>query len=169
MVAVLSRRLEPMNRERTELLEQLERDSGEDGPRVEEILRVFFGPPLRLKRDAGEEGNVFMRLVGHAMSDPSDRVQKLVIDRFREVGERFMAALCRALPGAPVPEVAWGLLFGVGAMVHVLQVSESQVSDDLAHLGLDAADTEAMIARMVRFLSAGLAAAGRSTMAGGAS
>jgi AcrR family transcriptional regulator len=169
MVEVLSRRLEPMNRERLDLLERLESTCGTEGPGVEAILEAFLGPPLRMKRDAGKVANLFLRLLGHAMNESSDRVQGLVIDRFREVGERFMAALCRALPRAPRPELAWSLVFGVGAMIHALHLSETRLSSKLAHLGLDATDSDAMLARMVRFLGAGLEAASPGTSAGGAS
>src|SRR3954471_10629137 len=49
--SVLTRRLDPMNQERIELLEKLERESGGKPVGVEKILSSMLIPALRLARD----------------------------------------------------------------------------------------------------------------------
>jgi AcrR family transcriptional regulator len=165
IVAVLSRRLEPLNRERLQLLDRLEDEAGEAGPDVTGIVGAFIGPALRMAYAAGEAGTTFMRLTGHAMHQSSDRILQLLTERFREVFERFTAALFRALPHLPPEELRWRLLFSVGTMVHALVMSEHVQKCSWARL--DQPDVDAMVDRMVRFLSAGFQAPAAGSVAGG--
>src|SRR6185503_15006764 len=59
--AVLTRRLDPMNQERIELLEALEREGGARPPSCEKVLFAMLIPALRLARD--EEA--FLRALPH--------------------------------------------------------------------------------------------------------
>jgi hypothetical protein len=137
-------------------LQRLERAGGEKGPSLEEIVEAFVAPPLLMKRDAGEVGNVFMRLVGHAMIEHNERVRMLLVERFREVAQLFCKALSRTLPHVPPGEILWRVIFSVGSMVHAMQMSEYHPK--LAEIGHDPTDVEAMIRHMVRFVSAGFQA-----------
>jgi AcrR family transcriptional regulator len=152
--AVFSRRLVPLNRERLDLLDRLEAAAGERGPALEQIVEAFIGPPLRMSRDPERGGAVFMRLLGHAMNQPKDHIRRLLAEQFRGGAMRFTAAVSRAQPELPEYEIPWRLLFMAGAMAHTMSLC-----DELRKMydGLDE-DThaEAMIERLVPFLSAGL-------------
>src|SRR5881394_149494 len=54
--AVLTRRLDPMNHERIELLARLERDAGDKPIACERILAAMLTPALRLARDERRGG-----------------------------------------------------------------------------------------------------------------
>lgn len=149
--AVLKRTLEPMNDERLRLLDETLRRDPKD---LNGILRAFVGPPLRLQRERGPRGADFLRLLGHAQSDPTTKVRDMVIEQFREVFERFSGALMQALPHLPPDEVIWRMIFFVGSMAHTMALSsdirrltQGQLPDD---------DTEAAVARLIRFIRGGL-------------
>jgi AcrR family transcriptional regulator len=163
IVAVMARRVEPLNRERLRLLDRLE--AGETPPTVEQVLETFLAPPLRMKYAAGEAGTAFMRLTGHAMFQSNERIRHQLMDQFQEVARRYLDALTRAAPHAPVEETIWRLLFSVGAMVHALVMSE----DARVHTWkqIDPDDVDALIDRMVRFLSAGFMAPAARPAEGG--
>jgi AcrR family transcriptional regulator len=154
---VISRRLDPLNRERLQLLEELEASSGDAGPAMEQIVEAFIGPPLRIKQAAGRVGVDFMRIIGRVMSDPSDRLLKQFTDKFRETTERYSAAIGRAQPQLSPAEIIWRIVFMVGTMAHTMSMSEyiQDVSDGVC----DPSDIESLIRRMTVFLSAGMRAA----------
>jgi AcrR family transcriptional regulator len=152
IAAVFQRILAPINRERLERLDELERLAA--GPGTPAIVEAFIGPALRRSKGARSGPGVAMRLLGHALSQPDDRTRALFADIFRPVVARFTAALQRALPGHGDVEIFWRFFFMVGAMAHTMALS--------AHLptlsgGLcEVKDPEAVVQRMVTFLAAGM-------------
>lgn len=154
--AVMARRLGPLNRARLELLDRAEQEAGDEGPSLETILEIFVGPPLRMKQAMGETGTNFMRLMGHAMNQPNERILGLVTGQFEEVLRRFSEALSRALPGLPREEVLWRMLFTVGAMTHTMVMSKHL--DHVVKGLLDSSDAEGIIRHMLPFLAAGFRA-----------
>jgi AcrR family transcriptional regulator len=155
IVEVLDRKMEPLNRQRIDLLDDLEVRHDRNPP-LERIVEAFVGPPLRLKHGTGDEGNQFMRLVGHAMNDGNERLRQILTERFREVASRYGAAFSRALPHVPPAEVLWRMIFSVGSMVHSMQISTDHIKFVATDVEMD--DLETTIARMVGFLTAGFAA-----------
>jgi len=155
--AVISRRLEPINKERLDLLNHLEDEAGEKGPALEEIVEAFIGPPLRMRHAGGSKATHFMLLLGRVMSDPSDRVMTQFTDLLRETIERFSAALSRALPDLSPADILWRLVFMIGAMAHTMAISRQlpRVTGGLC----DPSDVGALIKRMTPFLAAGMRAA----------
>ena len=154
--AVIFRRLEPLNRERLDLLDRLENEAGEQGPALEKIVAAFIGPPLRMQQTAGSEGANFMRLIGRVMSDPSDRLLAQFINQLREVIERFSAAFGRALPDLSAADLLWRMIFMVGSMAHTMSISSHLPK---ATGGLcDPSDAGALIKMMTPFLAAGMRA-----------
>jgi len=154
--AVFSRRLEPMNRERIALLDALEARGGPDSRNLEAIVEAFVGPPLRMSRDPERGGPAFMRLLGHAMTQPSEQIRQIFTEQFRDVGLRFIAAIRRCVPELPQAEAVWRLLFMAGSMGHAMALSE-QVTEMYGKLA-GGGGQEILIKRLVPFLVAGLAA-----------
>src|SRR6478752_5764427 len=64
--AVLTRRLDPMNQERIDLLEKVEREAAVRPLSCEKVLFAMLIPALRLARDEKRGGKDFLRLVGRA-------------------------------------------------------------------------------------------------------
>ena len=150
---VMARRLEPINREREARLERLLEEAGDAPPEVERIVEAFLAPVLRTKHELGDAGTTFMRLLGHAMNQPSDRLRDLLTDQFAETARKFLAAFGKARPDLPPDEILWRMLFAVGAMTHTLAMSKHIVP--LSGGLVDPSDVEDVTRRMVRFVTAG--------------
>jgi len=118
--AVFTRRIEPVNRQRLQRLDALERDAGDGHPRIEDILEAFLSPIMDLKRDLEGEGMVWSRFIGRVYSEPQEVVENLIREQFQDVGQRFVAALTGCLPHLAEVEIVERLQFTIGAMSHTL-------------------------------------------------
>lgn len=143
--AVIARRVEPVTRRRFEML-----DAAGPNPTVEQILTAFLEPVL----DIGLECAV--PLIGRILSSPNLFVDRVYKRHFVTVSERFRAAMLRVLPDSPTDNVLWGLLFTVGAMTHMMALS--QVLPDITDGVCTMADRPSVVARAVRFMAAGFRA-----------
>jgi AcrR family transcriptional regulator len=154
--AVFVRRLEPINAERLARLDELEEKGGERGAELDQVVEAFIGPALRMSRTSGQAATVVRRLLGHAISQPKEKIRRTFTAQFGEVVERFTVALKRALPERSEEEVFWRLLFMVGAMAHTMALSDQlpEVSRGLCHVE----DVDDVIRRLVGFISAGMRA-----------
>ena len=153
--AVFARRLTPLNSERLRLLDALEAEAGEKAPDLEAIIRAFLTPALRLA-GASPARRVVMGLLGQAMSQPDERIRRLFITQFTEVGSRFQAALARAVPSLPPEEIFWRLMFMIGAMVHSMTLSQNleEFSGGLCR----SSDVRSIVDHLVPFVKAGMQA-----------
>ena len=151
--AVILRRLEPINRERLELLDALER-AGE--PSLEQILEAFLAPVFRVGADPNG-GRTFVRLIGRLFSEEMSLFSHVIKKHFGEVLERFVGALQAAAPELPTSEVLWRMLFMIGALGHALRSCGQDL--EVLHGGLcDTSDVEGALRRLVGFAAAGFRA-----------
>jgi AcrR family transcriptional regulator len=148
--AVISRRIEPINRRRLELLDQ----SGEH-PSVEEILTAFLAPVFE------QELSAAIPLLGRMLADPAPFVDRVFKRHFTELARRFLEALHRSLPELPPDELLWRLHFMIGSMTHIL--TWGPVLGALTGGLCDVSDRGALLRRGVAFH----AAAFRSPVAAG--
>jgi AcrR family transcriptional regulator len=154
MQAVFTRRIEPINRGRIEMLDRCEAAAGEGPLPLEGVIRAFVEPMIRAQQDAPAAD--FRRLLGRMYVEPGESVRRFLRDQLRDVVRRFTAAFRRALPGLPPSELLWRMHFGIGVMVHVLAGAYHL---EIVSGGLcDPSDADAMISRIVTFLAAGLRA-----------
>jgi AcrR family transcriptional regulator len=151
--AVLGRIVVPVNRERLEMLEQVEAAAGEEPPSLEGILEAYLAPGLRAVQDLGERGIVITRFLGRSYTEPTELVQALVREQFEDVGQRLTEALGRALPNLPEVELYWRFKLVVGVMTHIQ--ADAGRSDAYAK---DLSDVDGTVRRLVAFLAAGLRA-----------
>src|SRR6266852_5982045 len=84
--AVILRRLEPVNRERLELLDAYEQ------PTLEQILEAFLAPAIRLGADPNG-GRTFVRLIGRLFGEEMSVFSHVIKQHFGVVLERFTRAL----------------------------------------------------------------------------
>jgi len=152
---VFVRRIDPLNRERLRLLDDLLARSLPQKPKLEELVRILVGPPLRLWLQA-EKGETFTRLCGRIYSESSGPLQTMFVDLFQEVVRRFSAAFEQAAPELPRTELMWRMHFVIGAMVHTL-MQVGFVRQLRAEAG-EGNEVEANIERLTRFATAGLQA-----------
>ncbi len=151
--AVLARRVAPLNAERLARLDIVERSGSVSDERLKRILEAFVGPAIRLSADP-VCGDRVMRLVGHALGQPHGPMRDRFTEMFREVFVRFSAALHDALPDLPRGDLAWRFLFTVGAMAHTMALSHD--IERMSGGACDPSDVDAVIQRLVEFVSAGM-------------
>jgi AcrR family transcriptional regulator len=157
MAELFAWRLDPLNQERLQLLDQCEAEAGEEPPILEKILEAFIGPPIRLSRDPERGGVLFMRLLGRAFTEPSDRTRQIVYNQFGQVIRRFSAALSAALPQLSPEELFWRFHFMVGAMAHTIHtMADEHQLHELSGGACHQADVDATVNRLVPFLAAAL-------------
>ncbi|HUV12521.1 MAG TPA: TetR/AcrR family transcriptional regulator, partial [Acidobacteriota bacterium] len=168
--AVFERRVGPLNRERLRLLEEAETHSGQEGPSLEEVLRAFLAPAIRLASDPESGGGRFMKLMGRAHSETGDFFSKIIARQFAEVFQRFTRAFRNVLPDLPPEEHFWRIHFVIGAMAHTmahsatlryLETLQAEGVTGVEGLSLDKVtlnETDAVLSRLVRFAVAGLQA-----------
>ena len=155
--AVLTRRLDPMNQERIDLLERLEREGAGKPPSCEKILFAMLIPALKLARDEQRGGKNFLRLLGRAYADPAPFIRHFLSEQYGEMIGRYKEAFLRALPHLGRQELTWRLHFVMGALSYTLAGTDAlklfaQVAAN------DKDNDELLLQRLAPFLVAGLKA-----------
>ena len=154
---VFARHLGPLNQARIAHLDRLEAEARGMALPPERIIEAMVAPALQVSRDPLRGGARFLRLLGRAFSEPGDGVRELLPAQYREVVLRFKAALVRALPQLPEAELVWRMHFMFGAMSYAMAGNDAlQLIATCNVEGVD--DAEAVIARLLPFLTAGLQA-----------
>ena len=155
--AVLTRRLDPMNLQRVELLTRLEARAAPAPLSCDRILLALFVPALRLARDPARGGKNFLRLLGRAYADPAPFIRQFLSEQYAPMIARFKAAFGRALPHLPRRELSWRLHFIMGALSYTLAGTDALKL--IAELNpRDTTNDELLLRRLAPFLLAGLTA-----------
>jgi AcrR family transcriptional regulator len=152
---VFARRLVPVNQERLERLERIEAGAAGGALPLEPVLEAFLAPVLSLLGDA--DGGRLATLFGRLVTEPGELVARLMREQFREVADRFTAALRRALPELSETEVAWCLHCAIGVVGHCL--ASSHVPEVAREFGLPDDDEQVLLRRLTAFCAAGFRAA----------
>ena len=154
--AVLTRRLDPMNQERIDLLAKVEREAAARPLSCEKILFAMLIPALRLARDEKRGGKDFLRLVGRAYADPAPFIRHFLSAQYAGMIGRYKEAFLKALPHLSRQELTWRLHFVMGALSYTL------AGTDALKLFAEATSTtdndELLLQRLAPFLVAGLKA-----------
>lgn len=152
-IAVLARRLGPINAERRRRLDTLAAR-----PTVESIVRAFLEPVFRpasgLPDDALSRGGGFCQLFGRLMVEQPPFLRPFLAEQFRELGWRFATVLQQALPSHAPATAWWRLHFLVGALSHTLQ--NAATLTDLTEGLCRHDDTDAVLEQLVAFGVGGL-------------
>ncbi len=145
--SVFERRLVPINRQRSELLDACL--SGDGRPQLECVVRAFVLPPLQVLRrqHAPDFGRCMIRALA-GRGGPCEAFEGLI--------ERFAEALSRALPGADPEGIFWRFHFMVGAMAYT--VGMGHLIEEYSHGICSCDDLEETGERLVRFIAAGMRA-----------
>ena len=155
--AVLTRRLDPMNQERIDLLDKLERDAAGRALSCEKILFAMMIPALRLARDEKRGGKNFLRVLGRAYADPAPFIRHFLSGQYAEMIGRYKEAFLRALPHLSRQELTWRLHFVMGALSYTLAATDAlRLFSQVASVEKD--NDELLIQRLAPFLVAGLKA-----------
>ncbi len=155
--AVLTRRLDPMNQERIDLLARYEQEAGARPLTCERILSAMLIPALRLSRDEKRGGKNFLRVLGRAYADPAPFIRNFLSAQYAEMIGRFKEAFQKALPHLTKQELTWRLHFVMGALSYTLAGTDSLklMMQVLSH---EEDNDELLLQRLAPFLAAGLKA-----------
>ena len=155
--AVLTRRLDPMNQERIDLLAKVEREASGRALSCEKILFAMLIPALRLARDERRGGKNFLRLLGRAYADPAPFIRHFLSAQYAEMIGRYKEAFLRALPNLSRQELTWRLHFVMGALSYTLAGTDAlKLFAQVAASDKD--NDELLLQRLAPFLVAGLKA-----------
>jgi AcrR family transcriptional regulator len=155
--AVLTRRLDPMNQERIDLLERYEREAGGKPLTCEKILSAMLIPALNLARDEKRGGKNFLRVLGRAYADPAPFIRHFLSEQYAEMISRFKDAFLKALPHLTRQELTWRLHFVMGALSYTLAGTDS-LKLMLQVITVEEDNDELLLQRLAPFLAAGLKA-----------
>ena len=155
--AVLTRRLDPMNQERIDLLARLERESSGKTISCEKILFAMLIPALRIARDEKRGGKNFLRLLGRAYADPAPFIRHFLSAQYAEMIGRYKEAFLKALPQLSRQELTWRLHFVMGALSYTLAGTDA-VKLFAQMTAAEKVDDEMLLQRLAPFLVAGLKA-----------
>ena len=152
--AVVERRAGPVNRERLEMLAALQREAGVKRVSVDRVMEAFLLPAFYGTADP-QQGAALRRLMGRLHVE-AGLLPIVMRKNFAPVIARFSAVLKSALPGVAAEDIFWRMLFASGAMARTLTGMEDieVVSDGKVKAG----DPEAVVRKLVAFLSAGFRA-----------
>jgi AcrR family transcriptional regulator len=153
ILAMLNRRLRPVNEARLALLDQFEKEAGDKPVPVEKILEALFRPVLDMT-GRSKEGRDFLRLLALALAEPSAYLKPLVEKEFSEKTRRFQRALRRSLPQLSNIETHWRLHFAHGVFLHT--VAHSKVLECTSQGRCRLSDRESVLRRVIAFCAAGL-------------
>ena len=131
---------------------------------VEKILEAMVLPPLRLAATAPSQRDSVTRLVGRIVGEPNLEVQDVLRSQRAELRAALLNALRRGLPSASVADLLWGVEFVWGALAFTL-CNLRQIEAGTRGV-CNAAQTEKLLAEMIRFFSAGFRALARDKAKG---
>ncbi|MBA3832421.1 MAG: TetR/AcrR family transcriptional regulator [Chthoniobacterales bacterium] len=154
ILAMLNRRLRPVNEARLALLDQFEEEAGENPVTVEKILEALFRPVLDVVSGRAKGGRDFLRLLALALAEPGAYLKPLVEKEFSEKTRRFHHALRRTLPGLSEVEAHWRLHFAHGVFFHAVVHSAVLECTSKGRCRITSAET--VLRRIVGFCAAGL-------------
>lgn len=156
IVEVLARVAGPINERRLAMLDEAESEAGGKPVEVERILEAVFLPVIALINESDHSRQVFLKLAGRCMSETSAETPEVMQRLFREVADRFCAALSLALPHLSGAEVYWRMHFTAGSMLYALKQHDTLVL--LSEGRVKTEDAEKALGELVAFTAGGLRA-----------
>ncbi|MDH3682116.1 MAG: TetR family transcriptional regulator [Acidimicrobiia bacterium] len=146
--AVLDRVLEPLQRRRLELLDELL--AGGEQPAVDDLVQALVRPDFEALLHVGARNPAGARVVGALYCRPPVSVKRHVEHSFRPVAQRFLPHLVAELPHLGPQELSWRVRWSVFAVVGAV------LNDDDTIVTADTIDDE--VAKVVAVACGALAA-----------
>jgi len=143
--SLIERRLGPITQKRMEML-----DAAGPSPTLEQIVQAFLAPILDYDLAPA------LPLIGRVLSNPGLFLDRLYVGRLSDTVARFSDEIGKILPELSEEDRFWRLHFMAGAMSHILTLSSVLPK---MRGSSEPLDRDAVMARMVEFLTAGFRAA----------
>ncbi|MDA1092219.1 MAG: TetR/AcrR family transcriptional regulator [Acidobacteria bacterium] len=154
LIAVLDRKIAPVNRARLTQLAALEAGAGNDPVPTEHLVRAFLTPLFETWHKPDPSVPKFLKLVGRLHAEVDQDLRTKFIKRFDTVVQQFAAAFHRGLPYLSATEVQWRVLFLIGSMAYTITWGGSIITMG----GEDAHDPEDVFEALIQFATAGMGA-----------
>ena len=152
---IFEMRVTPMNIDRQERFDLIERQSTDGAPDVSAVLRAFIEPAIRRSREP--DGQAFNRISALCSVDPSASVRQVVFDSYDGVSRRFTGLLRKACAHLTDDEFYWRQHCIYGSMMYV-RTDNGRVA---YLLGTRTGGDQAMaLEQLLTFLTAGMKAPG---------
>lgn len=151
---VFLRRLEPMNDKRLKRLELLL--AGTKEPELKAVLRAFIEPPLEMSRaSAGDQGAVFIKLIGRTYTEPSEKIHELIRSTHKAVIDAYKPVFHVCLPELPSDVLHWRLHFMVGVLAYAMAGSDTMRLISSGQVN-ETVDITELSEQLISFVSSGL-------------
>lgn len=154
VVAVMSRYMTPVNQERLVRLEQVEKSGVTGAAGVEAILSAFVKPLVEHVGRSELSEKLYCQLVGRIFGDQVVEMPNEVELQTKNLIDRFVKALAKAMPELTPEEIIWRLHFAAGGMIHLLTHTDFLYRIASAVCGTPPMDQT--IDRFIRFGVAGI-------------
>lgn len=161
LTEIFAARAKPIAEERMRLLAEIGRQGGT--PSLEGILEAFLRPALTIGSDARFGGRAFVKLRARLATEPETVSRRILANAFDELSGEFLAALGRALPQIPTPDLEWRFHFMLGAMFYTM--ADAGRIQSLTNGRCDPGRVEDALAHIIPFLAAGFRSAPGSVVA----
>lgn len=149
---VLSRKAEPLNHARLELLSALK---AKGQPTLEELLEAFIAPALEMVKT--KSGERYIKLLARVAIEPIGEVAKNLPGQYTEVLDEFVPAIIEHVPTLPAEELYWRIHFMLGNLGYCMAGQDAMLLNSDNRL-CDPSDIDGMIQRLVVFVAAGMRA-----------
>ncbi|MEE8154343.1 MAG: TetR/AcrR family transcriptional regulator [Phycisphaerales bacterium] len=116
-IAVVERRLRPLNEQRMQLLNELEEAADGKPPTVERLVAALIEPIFRLGDDAQDVA--WRKLIGRSRVEAGDH-WRIAGELHKQMFDRYVDAFRRALPEIPPRELAYRVYFLTGSVANAL-------------------------------------------------
>ena len=156
IIAMLNRRMRPLNEARLVLLDRYEAAAGDQAVAPEKILEALFRPVFELIARPSQGGRNFLRLLALCLAEPGAYLKPLVQKEFAEKTRRFHSALRRSLPELSDQEAHWRLHLAYGSFLHT--VAHAQVLSYSSGGRCRLTNSREVLDRIINFCAAGLRA-----------
>lgn len=151
---VVDRYLTPLNQERLERLDVLERRAPGKVVPIEEIVHALVRPLVGMLGKTELSEPLFCKLMGGILALPEESLPVAVWEQMKFLNNRFIRSISKVLPSVSQEDLQWRMHFLVGSLIHLLR--HQDLLRSLSN-GVSGGPTlEAAMGRFVRFAVAGL-------------
>jgi len=153
--AMFARRSDAINAERAGRLERLFGPDGRGRPSLESLIEALFRPTVELGHE-GQGGNMFSRILAATANADDERSRALIGTHYDDIAQKFIDAFCRVRPGLKPADAVWSYMFAIGVGMTMMAATgrPGRLSGGICN----DQDVDAIMARIVPFISAGIEA-----------
>jgi AcrR family transcriptional regulator len=133
LIEILDRIVGPLNRQRLELLDEVEAKGVEaKGPeRIRDILTAFLLPDLHSIEDLRARDPALTRFVARMYTEGTELMGRIMGRQFAETHKRFYQAFEAALPHLDQEDIEWRLHCIVGIVVYLFATADGAGTPNL--------------------------------------